>query len=137
MSNNGRDAEQGIPAVDPAAAAEGQYASMGQGAGTGAGAGAALGGAVGAAGGPVGSVLGAAAGGLAGAVAGGTVATQRGPEGAAIDMSKLPANAAGEPNSVPDTKTGTGTPAMAPDSGAPGPDVGKATAAVSNVMRGQ
>jgi hypothetical protein len=44
-------------------------------------------------GGPIGSVIGAAAGGLAGAVAGGTVASQRGPEGAAIDMSKVPANA--------------------------------------------
>jgi hypothetical protein len=43
--------------------------------------------------GPIGSVIGAAAGGLAGAVAGGTVASQRGPEGAAIDMSKVPANA--------------------------------------------
>lgn len=40
-------------------------------------------------------MLGAAAGGLAGAVAGGTVATQRGPEGAAVDMSKVAANAGG------------------------------------------
>jgi hypothetical protein len=44
-------------------------------------------------GGPIGSVIGAAAGGLAGAVAGGTVASQRGPEGAAIDMSKVATNA--------------------------------------------
>lgn len=62
---------------------------MGQGASVGAGTGAAFGGAVGAAGGPAGSVLGAAAGGLAGAVAGGTIATERGPTGSAVDMSKV------------------------------------------------
>jgi hypothetical protein len=45
------------------------------------------------AGGPIGSAIGAAAGGLAGAVAGGTIASQRGPEGAAVDMSKVPENA--------------------------------------------
>jgi hypothetical protein len=49
----------------------------------------------------------------------------------------LPRAAAGEPNSVPDTKTGAGTPAMDPYTGAPGPDVGKAAATVSDAVRGE
>jgi phage tail tape-measure protein len=100
------DAQRGIPAVDPAAADQGQYGSMAQGASVGAGSGAAFGGAVGAAGGPAGSVVGATVGGLAGAVAGGTIASERGPTGAAVDMHKLAENTAGAP--PPQSTSGAG-----------------------------
>lgn len=94
------DAEQGIPAIDPAAADQASYASVGEGATLGAGGGAALGGAVGAAGGPAGSVLGAAAGAISGALAGGVVSHERGPTGSAVDMGRVAGNLGSGPMDV-------------------------------------